>query len=292
MKREKDLGGGLMMMRCARCFNVSYCDGDCQKAHWAAHKAFCKERAAVIAADKAKAPTLVGGRDDYNAAALRRAADADDAGAMNELGICYQFGKGGIAVDAAEGVRWYTRATEARNPPSSAYHNLAVCYDLGGGVLKNLPEAARLYRIAAEMGHIGSQYNLGVSLQRGEGVPYNPVEAFTWFKRAADAGDAKAQCKVGYALHNGLGVPEDKAAGVVYYRRGADQGDTTAMYNLGACYRNGDGVPRDILQTVAWYTRARDAGFALAETALAKIAPLLTPAQRAAAGQLLRSPLP
>ena len=217
------------MMLCARCYSVSYCDGECQKAHWAAHKAYCNERAAEFAAAKAKAPALIGGRDDYDAVALRRAADAGDAVAMLDLGICYRHGKGGVGVDAVEAAQWCTRATEARNPPAAAYNNLAVCYYRGEGVLKNLPESARLYRIAAEMGEATAQYYLGMCLQRGEGVSFNPVEAFTWFKRAADSGNAVAQCKVGYALENGLGVPEDKAAGVVYYRRAADQGHATAV---------------------------------------------------------------
>ena len=291
-KREEALGGGLMMMRCARCFSVSYCDGDCQRAHWAAHQARCKEVAAAIAAAKAQPVPLVGGRDDYDAVALGRAADAGDAISMMRLGLCYRHGKGGVGVDAAEGVRWYTLAIEASNPPAQAFHNLAVCYYCGEGLLKNLPEAARLYRIAAEMGHPDAQYMLGQCLQRGEGVPYNPVEAFTWFKRAADAGNARAQCGVGYALRDGLGVPENKAAAVVHYRRAADQGNAQAMYNLGSCYSMGDGVPWDPPQAVAWYTRARDAGDPAAAKALAEIAPHLTPAQRASADQLLAAPLP
>ena len=279
------------MMRCARCFEVSYCDGDCQKAHWAAHRAYCKEAAAAQAAKRAKTPALVGGDEGLDAAALWRAADAGDAHAMMRLGICYHFGKGGVGVDFAEAARWSARATEARNPPSSAFHNLANCYCYGEGVLKNLSEAARLYRIAAELGHPNAQFALGNCLQRGQGVPYNPVEAFIWLKCAADAGYAGAQGEVGYALDTGLGVPEDKAAAVVYFRRGADQGDATAMCNLGLCYTTGDSVPRDMPQAVAWLTRARDAGEPAAAMRLAMIVPLLTPAMRAEVDQLLAAPL-
>ena len=280
------------MMRCARCFSVTYCDGECQKAHWAAHRDKCKMVAAEIADVKAKPPTLVGNDSaDYDMISLRRSINAGDASAMMNLGICYQLGKGGVGVDATEAVRWYTRAVEARNPPATAFHNLANCYFCGNGVLKNLSEAVRLYRIAAEMGHSYSQFGLGMCLMRGEGVPYNPVEAIKWMKRAADAGDAGAQSKVGYALATGLGVPEDKAAAVVYYRRAAEQGDAEAMCRLAVCYSKGDGVPQDVPQSVAWMTRARDAGWPAAAKNLSKIAPLLTPAQRAAADQLLATPL-
>ena len=275
------------MMRCARCCQVFYCDVDCQKAHWAAHRAACKEAAVAIAVERVDSEKDLGG-----AAALHRAADAGDAGAMTRLGLCYEYGQGGVDVDAAEAARWYTRAVEAHDPPASAYYNLGNYNYFGCGSEKNLPEAARLFRIAAEMGDLDAQHNLGVCLERGEGVPRNPVEAFTWQKRAADAGHPEALCSVGVALLYGLGVPEDKPAAIEYYRRAADQGDETATYNLGVCYETGDGVPRNLPQAVAWYTRARDAGHPGAVKRLAEIAPRLTPKQRAAADQLLATPLP
>ena len=222
---------------------------------------------------------------------LKRIANAGNADAMADLGACYHHGNG-VRLDAAEAVRWYTRATEARNPPVLACNNLAICYKRGDGVRKNLSEAARLFRIAAEMGNANAQYNVGVCLQQGEGVPYNPVEAFTWFKRAADAGFALAYTNVGYALLYGLGVPQDKAAAIVYYRRGADQGDATSMFNLGVCYLEGNGLRTDVPLAVAWMTRARESGFPHAERRLAEVSSTLTPAQRAEVDQLLTTSLP
>ena len=289
-KFEAELGGGLLMMRCARCCIASYCNGECQRAHLKAHRAACKQRATEIAANVNHG--LVGVEGLNSAAALRRAADAGDAGALMRLGLCYKFGKGGVGEDAAEAARKFTLAVEARNPPAEAYYNLAVCYNFGIGLQKYIPEASRLFRISAEMGHPIAQHNLGVCLMRGKGVHYDPVEAFTWFKRAADAGHADAQCKVGYALQTGLGVPEDKAAGVVYYRRAAEQGDAIAMCSLEVCYLTGDGVPQNVPQSVAWLTRARDVGHPGAATRLAEITPLLTLEERAEVDQLLATPLP
>ena len=290
-KREEELGGGLMMQRCAQCYGAFYCNAECQLAHWVEHRARCKERAAAMAAAKAT-PLSVGDASGLNAAALRRARDAGDAVAMTKLGICYDLGMGGVLVDAAEAARWYTRATEARDPPAEAYCNLANYYNRGEGVHQNLSEAARLYQIAAEMGDAPAQYYFGLCLQLGEGVDYNPVESFTWLKRAADTGYAAAQCYVGLLLQSGLGVPADAAAAFMYYRRSAEQGHAVGMSYLGRCYESGDGVPPDLPQAVAWFSRARDAGDPDAEKELAKIAPRLTPAQRAAAGELLAAPLP
>ena len=246
---------------------------------------------AIVAANATRS-TLLGGVRLGDAAELRRLAKAGHAGAMLNLGVCYQFGKSGVGVDAVKAAHWYTRATEARNPPAEAYSNLANCYKVGFGVQKNLPEAARLFRIAAKMGYVDAQHNFGCCLQNGEGVPRNPVEAFTWLKRAADKGYAISQCKVGYALLIGNGVREDKAAGVAYHRRAAAQGFGMSMFNLGVCYDNGEGVPRDVPQGVVWFTRARDAGEPNAEAALATIYPTLTLEERAEVDQLLATPLP
>ena len=272
------------MMRCSGCHEISYCDGDCQKAHRAEHREYCKERAAAHAALNAAPAKLVSSGDDYDTETLRRDADAGDAGAMMQLGLCHHFGKGGLGVDPAEAVRWYKRSVEGVNPPAGAFFNLAEAYYFGLATPKNLPEAVRLYRIAADMGVVYAQYNLGMCFEHGEGVPYNPVEAFTWYKRAADAGHPEAQCNVGAALLHGLGVPEDKVAGIGYIRRAAEGGDATSMYNLGACFKNGDGVPRDFPQAVAWWKRARDAGYSAAAAALAQFAVGMPPELRAAIG--------
>ena len=220
-----------------------------------------------------------------NAAALRRAADAGDAVAMTDLANCYLVGTGGVGVDLVEAYRWKRRAVEVPAPSAVAYHNLAVCFDFGHGTPKNPVEAARLYKIAAEMGLSQAQFSYGLHLQNGDGVPCNPVEAFTWQKRAADAGHAAAQCYVGAALKSGHGVEEDKALGVVYFRRAADQGDATAMNNLGGCYAQGAGVPRDPSLAVLWMKRALDAGEKYGgEQNLAVLAASLTPSEVPAMG--------
>ena len=285
-KTETQLGVGRLMQRCVGCYQASYCDGECQKAHRAAHRAFCKARAAEMAAVLAAPPTCTeeGLEDLPDVATLRRAAATGDAGAMTDLGICYEFGKGGVGVDLSEGVRWYMRAIASADPPVEAFHNLASCYHFGHGVQKNLPEAARLFRVAAERGDTESQYKLGCCLQRGEGVHYGPVEAFMWLKRAADAGYSEAQCEAGLALLQGRGADEDKPAGVVYFRRAADKGHVQSMYNLGGCFFNGDGVPRDVGQAVVWFQRARVAGHPEAGATLSRISAPLSPAQRSMLG--------
>ena len=282
-KREEELGGGRKMMRCAGCHTASYCDEECQRVHRAAHRAFCQQQAAVIAAEKAKPLALPPDAPDtdIDAEKVRAAAVEGDADAMMQLGLCYVYGQGGVGVDFDEAVRWYKRALEAPNPPQDLYCNFANCYLTGSGVPVNLPEAVRLLRLGAEKGDPEATYLLGMRMLHGEGTACDPAGAFKWFKKAADMGQMEAQCNVGCCLLDGVGAPADKAAGAMYLRRAAEKGDALAMNNLAGCYLDGEGVPQDQVLGLAWLTRARDAGHLPAGTALAKITSRLTSAQRA-----------
>ena len=45
---EEEGGGGVSLKTCKACMSVKYCNADCQKSHWATHKADCKLRAAEL----------------------------------------------------------------------------------------------------------------------------------------------------------------------------------------------------------------------------------------------------
>ena len=55
----------------------------------------------------------------------RKAAEQGHADAQNNLGLCYQYGKG-VAKDYAEAVKWYRKAAEQGH--ARAQCNLGYCY--------------------------------------------------------------------------------------------------------------------------------------------------------------------
>jgi hypothetical protein len=63
---------------------------------------------------------------------------------------------------------------------------------LGQGVAQDYAEAARLYRLAAEQGHVAAQFNLGSMFENGEGVAQDRGEAIRLYRLAAAQGDADA----------------------------------------------------------------------------------------------------
>ena len=63
---------------------------------------------------------------------------------------------------------------------------------MGRGVEKDLKEAAKWYRKAAEQGHAYGQYNLGDMYENGKGVEKDRDEARKWYGKAAAQGHEEA----------------------------------------------------------------------------------------------------
>lgn len=80
----------------------------------------------------------------------------------------------------------------------SVYHNhhrgafnLALCYEQGIGVKRDLKTAKRLYEVASQLGNAKASYNLGIFHAKGiGGTKQNFQKAKNLFKQAANSGNA------------------------------------------------------------------------------------------------------
>jgi TPR repeat protein len=146
-------------------------------------------------------------------------------------------------------------------------YNLAVCFDIGKGVGKNLVEALKWYRKAAEQGDAKSQYNLAVCLSTGEGVEKDESESVKWYRMAADQGYASAQSNLGYCYYSGKGVSKNLVEALKWYRKGAEQGNVQAEYFLAHAYTYGRefGVDQDLDLAFQWNARAAAQGHVQAQ---------------------------
>ena len=71
---------------------------------------------------------------------------------------------------------------------------VGACYDIGEGVDKDMGEAVKWYRKAAEQGHSAAQCNLGMCCDNGEeGVAKDGVKAVKWYRKSAEQGGDIAQ---------------------------------------------------------------------------------------------------
>ena len=116
---------------------------------------------------------------------------------------------------------------------ADSLNNLGLAYQYGkNGKPKNYDEAARYYRLAADMGHAGAQNNLGFCYHNGWGVPQDMGQAAMWYRRSAEQGNAWGQSNYGTCLEFGWGVSKNLPAAIDMYRRAAAQGHASAKKHL------------------------------------------------------------
>ena len=84
----------------------------------------------------------------------------------------------------------------------------------------------------AKQGNVNVQLMLAQHYLEGNGVPKDIEEAMKWFKMAADQGAASAQYNLGqyYMKKN------DMSEAVKWYRKAAEQGFSKAQYALALRY--------------------------------------------------------
>ena len=61
-----------------------------------------------------------------------------------------------------------------------------MCYESGQGVVKDLAEAVKWYRKAAEQGNDVAQVILGTCYEDGKGVVKDLTEAEKWYRKATE----------------------------------------------------------------------------------------------------------
>ncbi|KAH3731857.1 hypothetical protein Pelo_17311 [Pelomyxa schiedti] len=108
--------------------------------------------------------------------------------------------------NARERVKWIARASEGGD--ADAQYRMAMVYETGcpeeAGLSKNVAEAMRLYRLAAEQGQYDAQYKVGVFLVDGGGTTSSGVrvetqqyrEGVRWLQLAAHQGNVEAMHKL------------------------------------------------------------------------------------------------
>ncbi len=206
-------------------------------------------------------------KDDVKAVEwYQKAAEAGNANAMMSLGVCYDFGQGGLTEDEAKAMEWWKKAAEAGD--AAAMSVLAACYEYGqGGLMKDEAKAVEWWKKAAEAGDATAMHNLGYAYGCGQGgLTKDEAKAVEWYQKAAEAGNASAMNRLGSAYAYGRGgLKKDDAKAVEWYQKAAEAGGARAMYNLGSAYADGrEGLKKDDVQAVVWWRKAAEAGNATA----------------------------
>ena len=196
------------------------------------------------------------------AASLINLIDLDNIDVQFNLAVMYENGEG-VEKDVFKAVKWYRKAAERGN--TYAQFNLGLAYIQRKAVKQDEVEAVKWFYKAADQGYAAAQYNLGVMYRDGRGVTENESEAVKWYRKAAEQGHAVAQYNLGDMYYNGLGVAQDHKKAVEWYKKAAEQGHAGSQHMLGIMYAQGDGVEQDYKKAVEWYRKAAEQGFMYAQ---------------------------
>jgi uncharacterized protein len=225
----------------------------------------------VMVLTLASTPCAKGSDKDTEIAKRKAWAEQGDLRAQLNLGDMYFFGKG-VPKNLAEAAKWYRKAAEQGNP--DAQYDLYLTYITDQGISKkDLPEALKWLRKAADQGHPVAQYSLGFKYYLesiGIGALKNGTEAAEWLRKAAEQGHPGAQNYLGELYAMGKGVLKDWVEAVKWYRKAAEQDYNVAQNNLGDMYAKGEGVSKDLAEAVKWYRKAAEHGNPDAQLSLAR----------------------
>lgn len=174
--------------------------------------------------------------------------------------------------DKKQQQKWKKEAAEGK---AEAQFELALMYERGNGVTKDVAEAAKWYRAAAEQGFAKAQTNLGICYRNGEGVTRDYAEALKWYKKAAEQGRAVARTHIGDMYRLGLGVETDLNEAAQWYKKAAEQGNAWGQYELGKMFRDGwyrgGHKIQSFAEAVKWMTKAAEQGNPQMQYALGRL---------------------
>ena len=194
-----------------------------------------------------------------------RSAKQENADAIGNMAMCYQLGRG-TEKDSALAVKLYHAAIKKGNTSIIPQHEEIVkntksvfsslmlrdCFLKGVGVKKDFKKATAYQEIAAEEGHVDSQFAIALHYLNDKQAD----KAASWFKNAAHQGNVGATYYYGYLMFNGMGIPQDKERGIKLLEKAAKKGFPAADYQLGRIYREGDGVEKDASKAFEYIKKA------------------------------------
>jgi TPR repeat protein len=190
---------------------------------------------------------------------FRLPAEQGDADAQSFLGYFYANGIG-VTKDIKEARKWLRKAAEQGEV--KAQYNLALSYDEA----QDYKSAVEWYRRAAQQGFVWAQFKLGKKYFHGKGVAVSKKKATKWYRLAAEQGLAAAQGSLGeILLYRSADAVRDQKEGASWLRKAAEQEDVHAQFNLGKAYALGWGVAHDKRNALKWLAKAAEHGHMAAQ---------------------------
>lgn len=194
-------------------------------------------------------------RDEKTARKLFEKASAKSAAAMAKLAYMTENGYGSPP-DLDKAFELYKNSM-SKDFTALAAVRLANYYMTGRGAAPmDIPQAVKLYTLAAEQGNYEAIYHLGECYLNGIGVEQDKKQAFDLLFKAAQADLAMAQFAAAECFARGDGTPQDQQAAFHWYRQSALRYDPRGLLETGRRYLYGQGTDRDIKQAITFLEQA------------------------------------
>jgi len=208
--------------------------------------------------------------DNYPAAmkAYETAATLGDRMANYNLGLIYEYGKGG-PVNYPKAKQLFTSAADKGS--NEAMTQLAGMYFYGLGEARNEQQALVWYKKAAALGNSNALYALGLLSETGVATKLDFPDALKYYQEASDKGNERAMLALARMYHYGLGVAKDTKAAVTIYQKLADRQNAYAQYQLGTYYLDGTAGERMPDKARALLQQASENGSPEARQALQRL---------------------
>ena len=180
----------------------------------------------------------------------------------------YQLGRAYAANrQLAEAMKTWRLAADKGS--TSAMVELGVIYATGAGVPKDDAQARALFERAASAGNPRGVANLGALAGSG-GAPADPAKARALLAKASDT-NPEAQFQLGLLMMDGTGGPQDEPGARTLFEKAAAQGHTGAMVQAGYFAQSGRGGPKDAGVAKSYFEKAAALGNEDAKAALKRL---------------------
>jgi TPR repeat protein len=159
-----------------------------------------------------------------------------------------------VAREVAEAVKWWRKAAEQGH--ANAQYGLGAMYTSGRGVARDDAEAAKWFRKAAENPETEVPFcNIGNLISYSENVEYRK-EAIGYWLQGINHGDACSHVSLGWAYMSKEFMAPDYARAAELNQKGGELGDAEGFNNLGWLYEHGLGVRQSKTTALYYYKKA------------------------------------
>ncbi len=161
------------------------------------------------------------------------------------------------------------KKVKSGNP--TALWNMAVCFDCGISVERDLKKAKEYYMLAYTQEALDQGSFENVGKEEGSMTVINLIDTAQAYSDAALSECPCATYFLGMAYLNGLGVAENDIYAAFFFRTAANHGLAEALAALANSFFRGYGVEKDVQKAITLYKEASDAGCASATLILGQI---------------------